>query len=446
MDEKVEEEEDDEEEEESRKRRRRRKRGSAGEDGVQCSVGDSISRLAQQAQIEDHLPIAQHVHQSTGCPPFQAWSTAVERSQSRASTRVNFPVDALTVVLMRYGAFQGTCTTKIERLFSKIAKHIAPDRGCLDEMNELCEVKILADGGVAVGESPLLMQLAQCHWALNFGVPRAAPSHDRLDKGVPRKRKADTEADFLQKRRKAVAEDHDVSFEDIMAQAEDAAAQKEMNMQTSRRYYNKALAFLEGTLLESEVPLLEVAEAIKTVQQSNDEKRDKQARRCLQIMAPSAPQLQGTAIWLQDESLARLPECRNLRFVADKAAARIFCCDPDNPGQRTKWHVTLNGGTIVSTDYLRTGGKKGVAYQYEGAVTVRRHFFLSPEFAHAHPLLAEIVRAAAGHRQSKWKMVTTWESFLERLEQEKGKKTALALTVPEIVRNGIQHRRSGRGG
>ena len=118
----------------------------------------------------------------------------------------------------------------------------------------------------------------------------------------------------------------------------------------------------------------------------------------------------------------------------------------DNPGQRTKWHVTLNGGTVVSTDYLRTGGKKGVAYQYEGAVTVRRHFFLSPEFAHAHPLLAEIVRAAAGHRQSKWKMVTTWNSFLERLEQEKGKKTALALTVPEIVRNGIQHRRSGRGG
>ncbi|CAJ1431492.1 unnamed protein product [Effrenium voratum] len=120
--------------------------------------------------------------------------------------------------------------------------------------------------------------------------------------------------------------------------------------------------------------------------------------------------------------------------------------EPEEAEERTKWHVTLNGGTIVSTDYLRTGGKKGVAYQYEGAVTVRRHFFLSPEFAHAHPLLAEIVRAAAGHRQSKWKMVTTWNSFLERLEQEKGKKTALALTVPEIVRNGIQHRRSGRGG
>ncbi|CAJ1437841.1 unnamed protein product [Effrenium voratum] len=195
-------------------------------DGVQCSVGDSISRLAQLFEVMPTFP------------------SMVNCRGAVAESSIN----------------TGTCTTKIERLFSKIAKHIAPDRGCLDEMNELCEaqgaetrVKILADGGVAVGESPLLMQLAQCHWALNFGVPRAAPSHDRLDKGVPRKRKADTEADL--KRRKAVAEDHDVSFEDIMAQAEDAAAQilaseaqlrKEMNMQTSRRYYNKALAFLEA--------------------------------------------------------------------------------------------------------------------------------------------------------------------------------------------------------
>ena len=82
------------------------------------------------------------------------------------------------------------------------------------------EVKLLAmEQGMA--SSMDLIDLARAHWAANYGTPRR--NHQpRLDKGVSKKRSAETEAAFLAKRRKAADVKELVPLEKVL---EDAGGQ-----------------------------------------------------------------------------------------------------------------------------------------------------------------------------------------------------------------------------
>ena len=162
----------------------------------------SIQRLAQvfscdsealMSEFLDHQPIARHAA-TQGHDNFNAWKFAVLKTRSRASSRSNHPSDALHVILVCYGAFNGCTTSGVEQMFSQIAQHVPPERNHMTHQNERAEVKLISDWDRAHPE-PLLIKTQEV-WSSVFGVARAS-AVDRLDKGVPRPR-GEQEARLLQ--------------------------------------------------------------------------------------------------------------------------------------------------------------------------------------------------------------------------------------------------------
>ena len=88
-------------------------------------LSDSFDRLGNvlsvysadlKTQYVDHLAIStQEVQAGSSCP--HAWATSVRRSQTRATTRLNYPVDALGPVVDRYVVSCGCSTSGVEQIF-----------------------------------------------------------------------------------------------------------------------------------------------------------------------------------------------------------------------------------------------------------------------------------------------------------------------------------------
>lgn len=353
---------------------------------VQDSAATALARLAKHcnvdpaaltAELEDHRPIALQLAAECRMDNFSAWKEAIARSQSRKTVRQNHPCQSLKEVLICYGALQSSSTSAVERLFSQVQNHVPHDRAHMLAQHLKSEVKLLAmEQGMA--SSMDLIDLARANWAANYGTPRR--NHQpRLDKGVAKKRSAETEAAFLAKRRKAADVKELVPLEKVLEDAGGAVNPKELSLQKTRQYLHKAHAYLEEALLEGEVPehLVEVAEALKTIQEANDKQRQAKASRQTRLFQPTKPSLRGKSIWLQKESW--MVQAGGYKYVHEPRFASVFVvASPEIVPERIHWLVSIQGGSLVSPDFLSSHCSSGWAFEYQPATSVRRHIFIDP--------------------------------------------------------------------
>ena len=272
-----------------------------------------------------------------------------------------------------------------------------------------------------------------------------------------------TETAFIAKRRKIVATSAKLQSVETVKRSATAAAhamieastsvQHEIVFQKSKQYKNQVQAYLDGHLLESEIPedMLVVVKAHLAKQHKTDMDRTKQETRKHKLMATAPPDIKRQPIYLADESWAR--ELHGLRFVPC-ADAKVFAVrNPSQPGQRVSWVVSLVGGSVCDFNFLKRsagdnsdGGSRGrgVVFTYDAAIVTKRKMFICPKFASAHPVLAGIVRTAVSRRESKWTLLDSWEAFAQATEvacgpnvtkRQKRRFDVLALTVPEVSKS-----------
>ncbi|CAE7657751.1 unnamed protein product [Symbiodinium sp. CCMP2592] len=369
-----------------------------------------------------------------------AWSRAVHRTATRQrQVRENYPSGVLRVVLARYAAWTGATTSGVEQFFAKMADHVPSDRNHLTDAHLFTEAKLLSDFRDRDTCQETVCELASEIWKLTSGPPRAS-AKDRIDAGVPRKKPQDRQ------RRKRAAETDIVDLDSALRLAESVTEEavvaqpkvlKELRFLEDKSFRNDVLAFLDNALLESEVPagLEEVARAWASHEEALSAGHRRRAAQISKIMRPEGPEL-SRGIYLEKQEWARLPCSRGLNFEARLEDAQVFVVtDAAAPGQKIKWTVALQGGSVVDLHYLRTGGTAGVSFTYAAAVRTKRFVLLSEEFVQHHPGVADIIVTAMGKSHSQWRILDTWEEFAERAERQSCAegKLVVALALPQTV-------------
>lgn len=212
---------------------------------------------------------------------------------------------------------------------------------------------------------------------------------------------------------------------------------KELRFLEDKSFRNDVLAFLDNALLESEVPagLEEVARAWASHEEALSAGHRRRAAQMSKIMRPEGPEL-SRGIYLEKQEWARLPCSRGLNFEARLEDGQVFVVtDAAAPGQKIKWTVALQGGSVVDLQYFQTRGAAGVSFTYAAAVRTKRLVLLSEEFVQHHPGVADIIVTAMGKSHSQWRILDTWEAFAERAERQtcvEGK-LVVALALPQTV-------------
>ena len=318
----------------------------------------------------------------------------------------------------------------------------------MTDWNYLMEDKVVADWNSK--DADAVCALAQECWTCVSGPPRASCS-DRIDAGVPRKRSENTETAFLAKRRRHVMEHACLLPVDVVRQLNtvlDADAQTsvdaELDFQQTKHMRNQVEAYLDGSLLASEVPdnLREVAQAFQQKELANAAARHKQEAKLLRCMTPQAAGLDwaGAKVHLANEAWKNSSGFpRALTLVARPCYATCFVqADAAAPQEEVLWYAALGGGHIVSLDYVISRGRKGVCFSYGPAVLTKRQIFIDPDVATSDPALTDALRQAAGGRGSKWKLLRSWEDFARATDTAAGlhlpvkqrrEKEVLALTT-----------------
>ena len=213
----------------------------------------------------------------------------------------------------------------------------------------------------------------------------------------------------------------------------------EQDWQRTKGYKARVQAFLEGTLLESEIDdeLVEVAICFKDMQAQQDSARTADELKRLDFLKPKPFALQRHPFFVADVAWKSLPNVNGLEAVADPCLASSWVVhDPADPGDKVTWCALLFGGHVCDLACLEANGKGGVAFHFAAAIKSVRWVFVSDNFSQAHPELGAVVRRARGHENSKWKTLTSWDEFALKnhsftgehlIESSKQKYKALAL-------------------
>ena len=257
----------------------------------------------------------------------------------------------------------------------------------------------------------------------------------------------DTEVAFLAKRNKAVKAgtklrrveavvDAAAAAADAIIQC-DASLQAEIEFQHAKQYANKCNAYLENTLLASEVPedLGDVALAMAQIREGNRAKKVRREGRQAALMHPTGLDWRFSTVWFEDAEWQELLPLGLLHnVVADISEANVWVVlDAASPPEDVLWTATLQGGTIVDVVFAETNRQGGVAFRYDQATLIQRHVLISPEFDAAERRLASLVRTAARKATSKWTLLPSWEAFSEKYEQLAGPDVAVKRRQPMRV-------------
>jgi len=152
-----------------------------------------------QGQVEHLRPVASSITQQHGCGNVFAWRHALEKTQRTTSSRNNYPVDCVLPVLQRYMAWIAS-SSGVEQNFSK-AERARVDRTPASETTEALNLTPLLNCWPE--ERTRVCARAQEIFAATFGCARPRRCSTRVDKGIKRKSRHDSEADWLRRHRLA---------------------------------------------------------------------------------------------------------------------------------------------------------------------------------------------------------------------------------------------------
>lgn len=371
-------------------------------------------------QFGDHLAIALHEAKQQRLDNAAAWVAAVKKTSSaQKAVRLKHPCHILIEVLVRYVAWQGCSTSGVEQFFSHGQHQIDSSRNHFTEGNEVCELKVMSD--FRHRDATNVCTIARTVWTELFAAPRKS-SADRLDAGVPRPKKQDSEIAFLRKRRlEAGGADSKASVQAVIAESQPYitagltdSIQNELLFQEKKKFKNRLLAYLDEALLQSELTpdMAQLAQAYLDHRAKLDRDRQKAEKRKFSLMSPDLPNLDSQPILLESMMWLNMDCLRGKQVVADATDAAIFVVEKlDCPHLTTRWAVGLRGGHVVDLDFLKSGGSKGVCVSYDPAIAIQRKVYLCPLFRRENPNFATIVVQASMLRHSKWTLLSSWEDF-----------------------------------
>ena len=214
--------------------------------------------------------------------------------------------------------------------------------------------------------------------------------------------------------------------------------QREILFQQQKQFKNRIQGFLDGVLLQSEIPedMQETAQAFLERQDASDKKRIRTKQLQHDKLSRSTPRIQGVhKMWLQEESWA--DEFRMFTYTADLEEAIFFAVkDAANPPPLVLWTVVLQGGFLIDLSHLRYQANgmpndakdRGATFAYEPAVRTQRRVLISPKMRQNCPRLCRLIDAASRSRLSKWQQMSSWEEFAERCSKD-GKNTFNTISL-----------------
>lgn len=257
---------------------------------------------------------------------------------------------------------------------------------------------------------------------------------------------AATETAFIAKRRqKAAAPARPVA--EVKQEAADAAAdlieasesmQQEIVFQQQKQFKNQIQGFLDGVLLEGEIPedMQETAQAFLEKQDLSDKKRIRNKQLQCEKLSRSTPQIQAVhKVWVQDGSWAE--ECREFFYTAAVDEALFFVVrDAANPPTTVLWNAVLLGGFVIDVIHFRYQARgrpgnardRGATFAFDPAVRTKRRLLISPQFQQSCPRLTRLIHAGVSSRHSKWKLLDSWEEFADKCEKD-GRNTFFTIAL-----------------
>ena len=144
------------------------------------------------AQYDDILPIALHIHKTMHGNSLASWKLAVDKTSARASTRNAHPTAALRKLLVRANAWDGCTTAEVEHTNASHEHQFCKRRDHMLSEHENDETKLIMDRDEMLKNWDAIAELAQQVWLTIYGPTRRASHGERLDIGVPNKKKATT--------------------------------------------------------------------------------------------------------------------------------------------------------------------------------------------------------------------------------------------------------------
>ena len=202
-----------------------------------------------------------------------------------------------------------------------------------------------------------------------------------------------------------------------------ASALDEDAWQQNRQYKARVQAYLQGSLVASEVDdeLVAVAQAYKDLEAEADAKRLRREAKADDMLRPVLIRPQAHPYYVSDASFAALPGVDASNAVQDIFLASTFVVqDPANPPEPVLWRAMLLGGYLADKDSLMTDGRGGVVFHCAACLASKRKVYVSDDFRAQAADLFRIVSRALDDPACKWRRLSSWEDFSDASVQACG--------------------------
>lgn len=258
-----------------------------------------------------------------------------------------------------------------------------------------------------------VIRKAQEIYAAEFGQHRVCGSKPKHTRG--KKPATGTEASFLRRRNQQIGSlqrrwlakrkhaDWTKRAEQRAATSWGEAAKKELSFQKAKRAKLLERAASEGQLIRRHTPPASSDQRQKVnAKHMQNHLRKQIVLRKVPFKFGGSNIFVGKATQLSASQQDYL-EKTGLTVVRERVAARTFLVqDVSAPGQLNLWHVVLQGGTLLSAEWLESRGHSGKCLTYRPAVSKACCVWFSQAFCLRHPTLVGIVEAATKRGGSLW--------------------------------------------
>ena len=321
-----------------------------------------LDAMKLKSEIEAFRPYAQRSFSQSNSSTFEAWAKVLRKVGKKSTDSWQ----SLSETLQRYAVDTGT-TSPCEQTFSKRLQLL----NCRFSMSERQDLGILK---VALERRPeeedYVIGLARELWTEHYGEQREMREEKRIDHGIKRKKViADTETDFLRKRRAATteavkackAEGGMKDVEDVKDNTPEgwtAKHEKEKTFQENKRQKIKAEAFSAGHLLDDEIDdgVKNTAAELEGKSKQNKTKRDSKIRHDERYLGGKKFDLKDfhsknifvdkdvdsveVDVAIRKHSLQKTPD----RHLAEMLVVKHLA----EPGQRNLWAAVIHGSFLIT--------------------------------------------------------------------------------------------------
>ena len=387
-----------------------------------------VDAVALQSQLDDLWHIAAGVMKDGRLSNVESWLSALRRVEgSHTYVKQSRPYDAILVVLARYAAWSGCCTSDYERVHSKQNWHFTARRRCMGENWARDETKLVTS---AHDEDDAMISGAQHIWKRFYGGIRKT-LRTRIDAGRPRQNLKGTMKVWVGARRSSVARETAAirkrSFEEVAVEAKKLGTtawtkrhtnEQEFQPQKGRAHFLSSVD--QGHLLDMQVGATDkgaaVVEAARLV--NLDVKRTVAQRKQEAPLKKQKPvNVRGMTVFFESDAIRDNvhESAKRLGLIAgDRLTASLFVvADPTEPGERTRWAACLRGGLLATPAFVRCDGARGACVKQMPAILCKRTIWISTQFRDSHRALYDLVRQCV---HGRWPILDGRAAFEKKLE------------------------------